>query len=156
MNAAHWHLVLNHIPVVGSAFALLLLVWGMARRSQELKRAGLVAVAFVGLLTIPAYMTGEPAFESAMEHLEATPADEDPLVDAHKKSAGFAFAAIALSAVLAGVTLFRSREGRPVPMPLAAATLVLLALTVAIMGRTAQLGGTIRHPEIVNEHVSEK
>ena len=41
MNPAHWHLMLNNVPVLGTAF-------------------GIVIIA---LLAIPAYLTGEPAEE---------------------------------------------------------------------------------------------
>ena len=37
-NAAHWHLVLNHLPVVGSMAALLLLAWALVRNTDDLKR----------------------------------------------------------------------------------------------------------------------
>jgi len=42
MNAAHLHLIVNHVPVLGPVFALLLLSLGMIRRSVDLKKAGLL------------------------------------------------------------------------------------------------------------------
>ena len=148
MNAAHWHLILNHIPVVGSAFALGLLGWAMARRSDELKRAGLTAVAMVAVLTAPAYFTGEPAFEAAMEVLEATPEDEDPLVKAHQNAAGIAFTAAALAGLVALAGLIQSRGGKPLSARFVVTVFVLTALTAGLMGRAANFGGAIRHPEI--------
>ena len=149
MNYAHWHLILNHIPVVGSFFALLLLAWALWRHSEELKRVSLGAVVIVALLTIPAYKTGEPAFEAAMEVLEATPEDEDPIVEAHESAAGVAFCGAALTGAVALAGLLYSRaKQKPLPASLTITVLVLLAGTTALMARAANLGGTIRHSEI--------
>lgn len=152
MNSAHWHLTLNHIPVVGSVFVLGLLAWGLWRRSEELKRASFGAAILVALLTIPVYLTGEPAFEAAMEVLEETPEDEDPIVEAHENAAGWAFggAALAGAVALAGLLHSRFRKTPLTPMTITA-VIVLLAATVALMARAANLGGIIRHSEIRGE-----
>ena len=63
MNWAHVHLMLNHIPVVGIGFAILLLAVAVVRRSHELTNVALVFVILVSLWAIPAYLTGEPAEE---------------------------------------------------------------------------------------------
>lgn len=47
MNAAHLHLALNHLPVIGSLFSALLLGWALLRSAYELKRAALGAVVLV-------------------------------------------------------------------------------------------------------------
>ena len=156
MNAAHWHLTLNHVPVVGSAFALGLLGWAIFRRSEELKRVGFATIVLVAVLTIPAYLTGEPAFMAAMDVLEATPANEDPLVEKHESAAGIAFAAAALAGASALAGLIACRGGTPLPFRLSLAVLSLAAATALLMARTANLGGAIRHPEIANEAASEK
>ena len=151
MNPAHWHLVLNHTPVVGSMFAFGLLGWAIFRRSEELKRVGLAAVVLVAVLTIPAYLTGEPAFEAIMEILEATPFDEDPLVKAHQNAAGIAFIAAVVAAVIALAGLIRGRGGKPLSGRIVVAVFALAAITAGLMGRAANFGGTIQHSEIRGE-----
>lgn len=148
MNAAHWHLALNHIPVVGTLFVLCLFAWAVFRRSDELKRVSLGATIAVALLTIPVYMTGEPAFEAAMEVLEATPEDEDPLVKAHETAAAISFSALGVAAIVAIAGLVQTRGKRPLPQKTAITLLIVLFATAALMGRTANFGGQIRHPEI--------
>ena len=61
MNATHLHLMLNHIPVIGTGFALLLLLVALAKRSDEWKKVSLWFFVLIALLTVPAYVTGEPA-----------------------------------------------------------------------------------------------
>ena len=58
MNAAHWHLVLNHIPVVATPFAALLLGFALWRkRPSELFGVSLGAFVLIALLSVPAYLT---------------------------------------------------------------------------------------------------
>ena len=56
INAAHWHLVLNHLPVVDSLEAMLLLGWALIKNTDELKRVALAALVLVALVTIPAFL----------------------------------------------------------------------------------------------------
>lgn len=39
MNEAQLHLLTNHLPVMGSLFTVLLLLWGLIRKSDEIKRS---------------------------------------------------------------------------------------------------------------------
>ena len=61
MNLTHLHLALNHLPVLGPAFALALLLFGVWRRSEDIKKAALGAFLLIAVFSVPAYMTGEPA-----------------------------------------------------------------------------------------------
>ena len=56
MTAAHVHLLLNHIPILGSIFGLLLLCYGMLRKSDEIKKTSLGIFVITALLTIPVYL----------------------------------------------------------------------------------------------------
>ncbi|HYR59058.1 MAG TPA: hypothetical protein VEO95_10525, partial [Chthoniobacteraceae bacterium] len=60
MNAAHWHLALNHLPVVGMFFGALLLIFALWRKDDRLIRVCLAALAVVAVTGVPAYLTGEP------------------------------------------------------------------------------------------------
>jgi hypothetical protein len=35
MNPAHWHLMLNHVPVLGTAFGMALIAWALVRRARN-------------------------------------------------------------------------------------------------------------------------
>ena len=50
MNPAHLHLMLNHIPVLGTAFGLGLLAFALWRRSDELKKTALGVFVLVALM----------------------------------------------------------------------------------------------------------
>ena len=61
MNQVHLHLLMNHLPILGVPFGLLLLCAGMLRQSDELKKAALLTFVVAALLAVPVYFTGEPA-----------------------------------------------------------------------------------------------
>jgi hypothetical protein len=143
MNPVHLHLMLNHLPVVGMGFAVCLLAYGIVRRSQELTKAGMGALVIVALLAIPAYLTGEPAEETA----ERLPGVTEQVIEPHEDAAKVAFAlTLAVGALaLAVLGVFRGKEP-PVAMALGVTALALAA--AGTMAWTANLGGKIRHPEI--------
>ena len=61
MNGAHWHLLINHIPVLGTIFGLGLLAFGWWRKSEEIKKAALGTFVIIALGAVAAFLTGEPA-----------------------------------------------------------------------------------------------
>lgn len=146
MNGAFVHLALNHIPVLGTPFAFLLLLGGRFRQSEELTRAGLVALVAVAILTIPAFKSG-PA---AAHVLKVTNADINwPSVHEHAEAAEFGFWAAEILGVLALASLFFYRRLGGLPLIPFAVVMIAASLFVSVvMARVAHLGGLIRHPEI--------
>jgi hypothetical protein len=145
LNAAHLHLILNHIPTIGSAVALSLLVMAVIRRSEALQQIGLEALFIVAVATLPVFVTGA----AARPALKNGPAFSDTAVRSHLDVAIAGFTVIELAGFAAWLALFQSgRQGRASRGVVTAAT-VLLVVGLAIMGRAALIGGEIRHPEIV-------
>ena len=142
-NVAHLHIAINHIPVILIPTALVILAVGVWRRSEVVFRTGIV-VAWVGVASgLATYFTGDPAADLVMAAEKAQQKTLDPIVGEHDASASWALGSAVLVAV-AGVWAWRRKGlGREVTVPL----LVLTALSTAILGRTALLGGRIRHPE---------
>lgn len=143
MNWAHLHLILNHVPVLGTLFGLLLLAWGILRRNDSLQRAALLTFALVALVAIPAYLTGKPA-EEAVEHLTGTAGSA---IEPHEDAALVSFlamevlGALALSALLLTRTRFKTAF-------IVRGALAVAIVTGGLMVWTAQLGGRIRHAEL--------
>lgn len=144
MNLAHLHLIMNHVPTVGSVAALGLLLLGFVRRNDHLKQAGLEVLFVIAVLTFPVYVSGAAAHRELRDRQEIS-------VDAvrlHQDAALFGFVLTEFAAFVGWVALWQSRRrGRPAPGLVAAVT-VLLVVALAVMGRAATLGGEIRHPEI--------
>lgn len=144
MNAPHWHLALNHFPVVGMFFATALFAFASWRKSQEMSRTGLGFFVLVALISVPVYLTGEPAEMAIMDG----PGFEETLVNAHQRAATFGFTAAIVVGVVALGALFVYRQAPMLPGWLKWTVLGLALMATAILGWTANLGGMIRHPEI--------
>lgn len=143
MNAAHLHLMLNHVPVFGTIFAALLIGWGLLRKSEDVLRLGLIVAVLIGIATWGVQLTGEPA-EHALAGVQGF---QRRLVHAHEEAADLATYVIALSAILALVTLVMMRRRRGAAKTLAMVTLLVSLAGFGLVTRAALLGGEIMHPE---------
>lgn len=143
LDAAHIHLMLNHVPVVGAPLLLLLLSIGLWRGSRELVGVTLALTALLAVVTGAVYLTGEPA-EELVEH---APWFRESLVDTHEDHAAVALTAVLVTGVLAGVAF--ALRGRPrAGARLARVTWAGLFLSTLLLGWTAWSGGQIRHEEV--------
>ena len=145
MDIVHLHLMLNHVPVIGIVFGLVVLAWGVMRRSDEVKIVGLVALILAALVALPVYFTGEPAEEI----VEKLPGVSEGLIGLHEDSATLSLIFAMIAGGLAFVSLITRRAGSAaVAKFMVIATLLVSAGTSLLMARTANLGGQIRHSEI--------
>jgi hypothetical protein len=144
-SPAHLHLVLNHIPVLGTLlFAPLVLLWGLARRSREVALTGLLLAVLLALTAVPIYLTGEPA----EDQLENQPWLEKSRVEVHEERAEAGLVAVLLTGAGALLALWFSRAGRPVRPLVAGAVLVGLVVSALLFAWAALAGGQIRHDEL--------
>jgi hypothetical protein len=143
-NAAHAHLLLNHVPTIGTVVALGLLIVAFIRRDEGLKLVGLEVLFAIALLTLPAYMTGVAAFQK----LRNQPGVSDSAIRLHQDVALYGFTWLEFAGFIGWVALWQARRrGRAAAGMVAAAT-VLTFVALVVMAQAANLGGDIRHPEI--------
>lgn len=144
MDAAHFHLLANHIPVIFTALGICLLLAGYVLRKEDLKKAALVIFFVSGALTIPVYLTGE----GAEERVEDMPGVTDSFIHEHEEAAEPALIAALILGVLSGAGLAAASRKPKLYSTLVLAALMGSIFTEAVMLRTAYLGGQIRHTEI--------
>lgn len=144
INGAHLHLMVNHFPVVGILFILMLFLYGLARGSEELKKAGLGAFVLIALMTVPVYLTGEGA-ENVVKNL---PGVTEALIGRHEEIAGLSLVLIETLGIACCAGLIFFRRSAAIPKWFIALVLVLAFSASAVVGLTANLGGQIRHTEI--------
>lgn len=143
MNAAHLHLALNHLPVVGIPIVAVILAWGVWRRSDEVVRLGLAALVVLAVAALGVYLTGEPA-EEMVEGLAGV---SEAALERHEEAAAWSmYGGLAMGA-LAFAALVIDR-GRRVSRSMVGAVLLAALAVSGSMAYTANLGGYIRHPEI--------
>jgi hypothetical protein len=144
VNLAHLHLIMNHVPTVGSVAALGLLVLAFIRRNEQLKHAALELLFVIAVLTLPVYVSGV----AAHFQLREVPEISRDAVMVHQDAALIGFAVMEVAGFVAWVALWQWRRRGRAGRGLVSGAAVLLALALVIMGRAAYLGGEIRHPEI--------
>jgi hypothetical protein len=144
MNWAHIHLILNHIPLIGVGFTILLFIIALIKNSKELINASLLFTIIVALFAIPAYLTGEPAEEI----VEELPGISENLIKQHEEMSEKAFIFLEIVGALALSTLVVKRYSQKLGSWLMSATLIGLIVGGGMVAWTANLGGKINHPEV--------
>ena len=138
MTLAHLHLLLNHVPTVGLGVACALFLAGLLKKSEDLKQASFVAFFLLGLLAIPAYLTGSAAHTVLRDQADVS----EQVIAAHQDAALVALILMEITGFVAWLALWRFRAWHQT------AVLILMLATFGLMARTANIGGHIRHPEI--------
>lgn len=145
VNIPHLHLLMNHVPTVGTVVGLGLMLLALVRRNDHLMHASLEVFFVIALLTLPVYLTGVAA-EEAIEGLEGV---SGAAIETHESAALLAFVWMQITGLVAWLALWQSRRVARPSRASVGAVLLLSVLTVALMARAASIGGEIRHPEIV-------
>ncbi len=145
MNLAHLHLLLNHFPIIGSIIGLFLFLGALLGGSEELRRAALLLLLAIALLSIPTYLSGNAA-QSAIRDL---PGISESLIEAHQDAALLAYVFVEITGAVAWFGLWQFRRTSRMESGVLSATLILSAMTVVLMANAGNLGGQIRHSEIL-------
>jgi hypothetical protein len=143
MSWAHFHLMANHLPVLGVPALLLLLAWALVRHSPAAARAALWGTVLLAPVAQLVTFSGE----RTEDQLEQVVRLDETLVHDHEEMAELATRGLLLTAVIAVIALWRGRRDRS-QRPLPAAILVGLAASSGLLIYSAWLGGMIRHTEV--------
>jgi hypothetical protein len=144
VNAAHWHLAINHLPVVGTILTACLFAFAFWRRSNESMRTCLGVFVIVALTSVPVFLSGKSAEVVLMD----TPDFVESLAESHERAATAGLVAILALGVVALGGLVVHRKAAMLPQAFAAVFLVLAFAVSGWFAWTANLGGRIHHPEI--------
>ena len=142
-SGAHLHLLVNHAPIFGSLFALILLIVSYFTSADAFRRTAFVVLIGTAIAGVAADLSGDPA-EDAIRGL---PGVRREVIHEHEEMADKAYILADVLGVLALGALVRWRR-RPIP---AGATTVMVIATAFVGGAmiyTALLGGEIRHTEV--------
>jgi len=145
MTAAHVHLLLNHIPILGSIFGLLVLCYGMLRKSDEIKKTSLGVFVITALLTIPVYLTGD----GAAQIVSNLPGVSTAIIQQHDQAATITMVAIEILGAVSLLCLCLSwRSRRELRSWMTLGVLILAMISSGLGAWTGSIGGQIRHTEV--------
>jgi hypothetical protein len=144
MNITHLHLLMNHVPTVGTVIAVGLLLLSLVRRNEHVKHASLEIFFLLALATLPVYLTGL----AAQQAIQGRPDISAAAIAAHHDGALQAFILMMITGFVAWLALWQFRRlGRPAAWT-TPVILLFAVLTLAVVANAANVGGEIRHPEI--------
>lgn len=150
MTPEHLHLLLNHLPVAGCAFAALTLLLGLLARSVPVCRAGM-ALALAATLVTPLVMqSGKKARTTLSVSSGAATLDRSAARWLHEHEERAEKLAIAIYAILvASAVALALSWMKPAWSPRLGGAILLLCLIGLVGGAwIAEAGGKIRHPEL--------
>ncbi|MBX7094766.1 MAG: hypothetical protein K1X56_08600 [Flavobacteriales bacterium] len=150
MNEAHFHLLVNHLPIMGSLFGLIVLALGFALRSSVVRRVGLFLLILGGLTAMPANFSGE----GAEEVVESLPGADHKLIHEHEESAEVALIVSVIVALISMVGLFAEWKGKKWAIYVSTTVLLLSAGNFYLLRKVGTTGGEIRHSEIRKDFVA--
>ena len=151
MTLTHLHLLLNHVPTVGTALAIALFILSFFRKNDMLRRVSLEVFFVIALVTIPAYLSGLSAQAQIMNREGVS----NRMIEAHEDAALFALVLMQITGAFAWLALWQARRVGRAAAWTTGAILLLSALTMATSARAANLGGEIRHPELIAAAVAD-
>lgn len=143
LNWAHTHLLLNHFPIIGAIFGLLLLVYAMFKNSEDLKRASYWTFVIIALIAIAVYYSGT----QASEVVGGLPGVRGELIHEHSQIAQWSLIAIEILGALSLVGLLFLRSKKAINSFVAIILLVAISAT-GLVSWTGLQGGIIRHSEV--------
>jgi uncharacterized membrane protein len=144
MNTAHFHLMFNHLPIVGLGFAFLLNLLAVFGKSPELKKLSCWLYILIGLLAILPILTGD----GAQEILITYPGINKDVIENHETWAYIFFYGLMLNGILAIGALWYSRKNPGLMKKMSIAMLIIAIALLFFAYQTGTTAGKIRHPEI--------
>ncbi|OIQ15824.1 MAG: hypothetical protein BM557_11030 [Flavobacterium sp. MedPE-SWcel] len=144
MNDAHFHLAVNHLPIIIPIIGVLIMLGGFITRSAIVKRTAYFVFILGALSTIPAAASGEGA-EEIVEEMHIVSHD---IIHEHEEVAE---TFILLSYALGGIALlglWANFKNKSFATPISIATLLFSFVVIFFASKAGTTGGEIRHTEI--------
>ncbi|GFZ79533.1 hypothetical protein GCM10011531_06700 [Aquaticitalea lipolytica] len=144
MNDAHFHLVVNHLPIVGVLIGFLVLLAGFVIKKPQVKNTALGIFIFSALTAIVAFLTGE----GAEEIVENLPGISETLIHKHEEFAELFLTVMLILGSVSLITLFFEYKKLPFSKYGFIAVLLLSMTSIVISKNVGTSGGEITHIEI--------
>ncbi|HDZ14551.1 hypothetical protein LCGC14_1444700 [marine sediment metagenome] len=144
MNEAHFHLIVNHLPIVGVLIGLLVLFIGFILNKPQLKVTALGIFIFSAVASVAAFYSGEGA-EDIVENITGI---SETLIHTHEAYAERFFTSILVLGFVSVVTMFLKIESPKYAKYGFMLILVLSVLSTVLAKYVGTSGGEIRHTEI--------
>jgi hypothetical protein len=143
-NLAHIHIVLNHVPSLGSLAAVMLLIAGIKIKHDGLKKFSFLALVLIAMSLLPTYITGV----EAQRMVRDIPTVSKAMIQVHQNAAMVTLLMMTITGTFAWFGLWEMRRFATAGKMATFGTLIAGLITVAMILGTASLGGKISHSEV--------
>lgn len=150
MNQTHIHLLITHLPIVGTALGAFVLIHGIWKRNKDTLIAAYNVLIVSAIGAGIAYATGEGA-EETIEHLKGI---SKHLIEDHEEFALVSLIALILTGGVSLIGLFATLKNTSQVRRMALIVLAVSLISFGLIARTGYLGGQIRHSEIRTDTIS--
>lgn len=144
MNDAHFHLAVNHLPIVGVLIGFLVLSVGLILKKPQIKRTAMGVFIFSALTAIAAFLSGE----GAEEIVANLPGISETLIHKHEEYAEQFYTMMLILGVASLLTSFMEYKKLPLSKFGFIAVLLLSGISIFISKNAGTSGGEITHIEI--------
>ena len=144
MNQTHIHLLITHLPIIGSILGAFVLIHGIWKKSNSTLIAAYNVLIVSAIAAGIAYATGEGA-EETVEHIQGISKN---IIEEHAESALISLIGLIVVGVISMAGLFVTCKSQSLIRPIALITLFASLIGFGLVARTGYLGGQIRHTEI--------
>lgn len=143
-SMAHIHLLVNHFPILGAYFIIVMFIIALLFKNVFLQKVSLWFLVGTALFTLIAYKSGDGA-KSAVQGM---PQVSDPMIQAHQQAALYGLIVMFFAGCIAlgGIILYSKKP--TLPLYFRISVMVILVISVVVLTYVGFLGGQIMHPEI--------
>jgi len=148
MNDAHFHLAVNHLPIIFPIVGVIIIITGLISKSESVKRTAYLIFIIGALTSIAAMQSGEEA-EDIVEKIEGV---SEFYIEKHEEAAEIFSTLTYILGGLSLIGLWVSFKQQSFSNVMSAITLGF-SLAVLFFGvETGTTGGEIRHTEIRSDN----
>lgn len=164
MNAAHSHLIINHFPIIGLIFGIIILLIGILAKSSVTRRVGLLLFILASITAQISAATGEGAEEIVKQATEQQTISMDcpdaiqatlengedvkTLIHIHEEHAEDLMPLMWGIFSLALIALFLEFRKKSMALPASIIVLIIGVIAFYFAKEVGNSGGEISHPEI--------
>lgn len=144
MNDAHWHLVVNHFPIIGTIFGLGILIVGLVLKNKTAENIAYVLFVVAAVFGFASMSTGE----GAEEIVEDMPSVGDAIIHEHEEMAEKLALVLYVLGSISLVGLFLNFKQHSKARLLSFLAVIVAIAAVVIGKQVGTTGGEVRHTEI--------
>lgn len=144
ISPAHWHLLVNHFPIILVITGALFLTIGLVFKKDQIKSTALLLVIMAAITGMIANATGEPA----EEQVEGIAGVAHNAIEVHEHAAQTGLIIILITGAIALITAFVFAKNKKTGNTFVIITLIAALASSGYMGYVGLTGGEIRHSEI--------